>query len=358
MNIYLKSILYLSITLLVGCSAGSKNQMTAQEEKVDTTLVAEDSFEAVVDSGSVYCPEFLFDDKLAMLNLALATLIDSLYTHVRGEGFPAKLNREEKWMKNYRRMLCEYYYAHNTCSKNVSEYVKTDSVLNEGERMIEKDEDGGTVGMMVHNAALYSITVCREYSLLNEMKELCDDEDIRILLNKEWDAYIKMYDKALDVACGITVMNYWGGSIIGPLCSYNRNEMAKARVEAYRVVLNVVNRKKSANSNIDLKGAKDNLINFYSDTFDKTYSEVKQYIDEESTEESKERFYETEKKTRQDINDLPALINEWIAVLEKLDKELSTKGYSRGDVKQAFSKMFMRWKDILNEGVDSPPGEE
>ena len=350
MNIYLKSILYLSIILLVGCSAGSKSQMTTQEEKVDTIIVSEDSIEEV-DSSSVCNPEFLFDSKLAMSNPSLAALIDSLYTHVRGEGFPAKLNREEKWMKNYRRMLCEYYDAHNLGNKNASEYFKTDSVLNEGERMIEKDEDGGTVGMMVHNAALYSITLCREYSLLTQMKELCDDEAVRVLLDKEWDAYNKMYDKALDVACGITVMNYWGGSIIGPLCSYNRNEMAKARVEAYRSVLNVIKRKKSANSNVDLNGARDNLISFYSDTFDKTYSEGKEYIDEELNEESKERFYETAKQIRQDIKDLPALINEWIAVWEKLDKELSEKGYSRCDVKHVFSAMFMRWKDILNEDV-------
>ena len=351
MNIYLKSILCLLVILLVGCSAGSKSQMTTQEEKVDTTLVAEDSFEAVVDSSSVYCPEFLFDSKLAMSNPSLATLIDSLYTHVRGEGFPAKLNREEKWMKKYRRMLCEYYDVHNLGNKNASEYVKTDSVLNEGERMIEKDEDGGTVGMMVHNAALYSITLCREYSLLNEMKELCDDEAVRVLLDKEWDAYNKMYDKALDVACHITIMKYWGGSIIGPLCSYNRNEMAKARVETYRNVLSVVKREKSANADVDLNGARDNLISFYSDTFDKTYANVKEWVDEESTEESKERFYETEKQTRQEIKDLPVKINEWIAVLEKLDKELSTKGYSRCDVKKVFSTMFIRWKDVLNEDV-------
>lgn len=350
MNIYLKSILCLMVILLVGCSAGSKSQMTTQEEKVDTIIVSEDSIEEV-DSSSVCNPEFLFDSKLAMSNPSLATLIDSLYTHVRGEDFPAKLNWEEKWMKKYRRMLCEYYDAHNLGNKYASEYFKTDSVLNEGERMIEKDEDGGTVGMMVHNAALYSITVCREYSLLNEMKELCDDEAVRVLLDKEWDAYIKMYDKALDVACHITMMKYWGGSIIGPLCTYNRTEMAKARVEAYRNVLNVVKRKRSSNSNIDLKGAKDNLISYYSDTFDKTYSEVKQYIDEESTEESKERFYETEKQTRQEIKDLPVKINEWIAVLEKLDKELSTKGYSRCDVKKVFSTMFIRWKDVLNEDV-------
>lgn len=350
MNIYLKPIFCLSIILLVGCSAGSKSQMTTQEEKVDTIIVSEDSIEEV-DSSSVCNPEFLFDSKLAMSNPSLATLIDSLYTHVRGEGFPAKLNKEEKWMKNYRRMLCEYYDAHNTCSKNVSEYVKTDSVLNEGERMIEKDEDGGTVGMMVHNAALYSITVCREYSLLNEMKELCDDEAVRVLLDKEWDAYIKMYDKALDVACHITMMKYWGGSIIGPLCSYNRNEMAKARVETYRNVLSVVKREKSANADVDLNEARDNLISFYSDTFDKTYANVKEWVDEESTEESKERFYETEKQTRQEIKDLPVKINEWIAVLEKLDKELSTKGYSRCDVKKVFPTMFIRWKDVLNEDV-------
>lgn len=342
--------MYLSIILLVGCSAGSKSQMTTQEEKVDTIIVSEDSIEEV-DSSSVCNPEFLFDSKLAMSNPSLATLIDSLYTHVRGEGFPAKLNREEKWMKNYRRMLCEYYDAHNTCSKNVSEYVKTDSVLNEGERMIEKDEDGGTVGMMIHNSALYTIMVCREYSLLSEMKELCNDEDIRILLNKEWDAYNKMYDKALDVACHITMMKYWGGSIIGPLCTYNRTEMAKARVEAYRNVLSVVKREKSANADVDLNGAKDALISFYSDTFDKTYANVKEWVDEESTEESKEEFYKTAKQTRQEIKDLPVKINEWIAVLEKLDKELSTKGYSRCDVKKVFSTMFIRWKDVLNEGV-------
>lgn len=350
MNRYLKSILCFSIILLVGCSAGSKSQMTAQEEKVDTTLVAEDSIEEV-DSSSVCNPEFLFDVELAASNQELVVLIDSLYMHVRGEGFPAKLNREEIWMKNYRRILCEYYDARNTGVGIASEYVKTDSVLNEGERMIENDMDGGTVGIMIHNSALYTIMVCREYSLLNEMKELCDDEAVRVLLDKEWDAYNKMYDKALDVACGITVMNYWGGSIIGPLCSYNRTEMAKARVEAYRNVLNVVKRKKSANSNGDLNGAKDNLISYYSDTFDKTYSEGKEYIDEELNEESKERFYETEKQTRQDIKDLPALINEWIAVWEKLDKELSEKGYSRCDVKHVFSAMFMRWKDVLNEDV-------
>ena len=357
MNIYLKSILCLLVILLVGCSAGSKSQMTTQEEKVDTIIVSEDSIEEV-DSGSMCNPEFLFDVELAASNQELVVLIDSLYMHVRGEGFPAWLAREERWMKNYRRILCEYYDARNTGVGIASEYVKTDSVLNEGERMIENDMDGGTVGIMIHNSALYTIMVCREYSLLNEMKELCDDEAVRVLLDKEWDAYNKMYDKALDVACGITVMNYWGGSIIGPLCSYNRNEMAKARVEAYRSVLNVIKRKKSVNSNIGLKGAKDALISFYSDTFDKTYSEGKEYIDEELNEESKERFYETAKQTRQDIKNLPALINEWIAVWEKLDNELSEKGYSRCDVKQAFSKMFMRWKDILNEGVDSPPGEE
>lgn len=350
MNIYLKSILCLLVILLVGCSAGSKSQMTTQEEKVDTIIVSEDSIEEV-DSSSVCNPEFLFDSKLAMSNPSLATLIDSLYTHVRGEGFPAKLNKEEKWMKNYRRMLCEYYDARNTGVGIASEYVKTDSVLNEGERMIEKDEDGGTVGMMVHNAALYSITVCREYCLLAQMKELCDDEAVRVLLDKEWDAYKKMYEKALDVACGITVMNYWGGSIIGPLCSYNRNEMAKARVETYRNVLSVVKREKSANADVDLNGARDNLISFYSDTFDKTYANVKEWVDEESTEESRERFYETEKQTRQEIKDLPVKINEWIAVLEKLDKELSTKGYSRCDVKKVFSTMFIRWKDVLNEDV-------
>lgn len=350
MNIYLKSILCLLVILLVGCSAGSKSQMTTQEEKVDTIIVSEDSIEEV-DSSSVCNPEFLFDVELAASNQELVVLIDSLYMHVRGEGFPAKLNREEKWMKKYRRMLCEYYDARNTGVGIASEYVKTDSVLNEEERMIEKDEDGGTVGMMVHNAALYSITVCREYSLLNEMKELCDDEAVRVLLDKEWDACKKMYEKALDVACGITVMNYWGGSIIGPLCSYNRNEMAKARVETYRSVLSVVKREKSANADVDLNGARDNLISFYSDTFDKTYANVKEWVDEESTEESKERFYETEKQTRQEIKDLPVKINEWIAVLEKLDKELSTKGYSRCDVKKVFSTMFIRWKDVLNEDV-------
>lgn len=301
-------------------------------------------------TDSICSAVFLFDVNLEKSNRALAELINNIYVHVTREDFPVEMKVEEDWMRDYRRKLCVYYDMNGLGSSAVSEYVKTDSVLKEGERMIEKDPFDSTLATTYHLLALYTIAVFREYSLLAQMKEICGDEAIVVLLDKEWKAYRGVYEKALNVARSITETAYWGGSITGPACANIMNEMTRARVEAFRNIIYLVGGKISGKNEGGLKEAKMILLKRYSDTYDKTFKDIKDYIDEDATETSKEMFYDIDKETRRDLKELPALMDEWIAIWGELSKKLHDKS-----VECAMSSMLNEWVKI---GTEDWCGEE
>ena len=326
-------LIVLSTFVFVGCNSGA----TTEEASEETDFTYEADNLRSWASDTVYS-----------LNPELLGLLDTLYQHVRSNTFPSNARNEEKWMSEYRQRLCAYYDAHKMGDDTVSVYAKADTVLNEGVRLIESDEDWSTMGTIVKNSMERTFDVLREYGLLTQLVAHCGSEKLQELVYQEWDLYGKLSKKMMSVSTGITTLRYFGGSYIGMVTSGTALEISASRREMIQTILDINEGESWENKGINLdiaqrlllecsiKEVKSIVAEMKSDPSDSPYGE----------KNSKIRYEEEIMATEKAIDELRPLLKKWCVLWANIDKEMPSA--QSHDMEHAASYMLMNWAIITS----------
>jgi len=334
MNNYLKILGVALATLwFAGCvnNEGVKPQQGMTREAYLNTL---DS--TMVASSLV----FWTSDTAWQANAELLVLLDKLYQHVTDEVFATDVRVEERWMSEYRTSLCSYYDAHYASTAAMDCYAKADSVLNEGVRLVELDGDWSTAGSMAKLGIESVFNASREYGILSKMLECSEDESTREMVLAEWDLYERMANLMGTVASEYISLNFWGGSIAGPLSINTIVELGDVRRAMYADVNHVLNNEKMQGEGVYLPTARQTLI----DCCTRLIADVELFKEQE---DERECFEEVRGNAQQAIKELNALIPQWIGVWNQLDEALASDG-SRHELELVASELLVGWASIMS----------
>lgn len=288
---------------------------------------------------------FWTSDTAFEVNSELMLLLDTLYRHVREDDFAIDVRAEERWMSEYRKRLCSYYDDHAFGYDTISVYSKTDSVLNEGAKLLKIGCQGSTMEMIVNNSVELTFDRCRDYSLLSQVIEECENEDVKSLIYQEWALYEQMAGKVGTIASNLVGLKFWGGSIVGPLGSCKLLQVSQTRRDMYQTIDNIIKGVEWDATGAYLK----NTERFFFDCCFTSLKKIEDETEEFFNSEDRDRvgmINETIEETENQIRDLRPVMDEWIVVMDKLDEEL-THDLNRHDVERAASYMLMKWSSIV-----------
>ena len=272
----------------------------------------------------------------------LMLLLDTLYQHVKTDSFPSKVRTEEKWMSDYHSRLSAYYDSHSLGSDTISIYAKADSVLNKGKWLLELGSQWSTTEMVVYNSTVFTFDRCREYGLLTQVINSCENERARELVYQEWSLYEQMLTKIGPIASNLVCLDYWGGSITGPLSTSIYLKILQTRIDMYQTILDIMKGDGWDSTGVYLSNAERFFFDCCATSVKRTGEINKEY--EGKNPES--GYYETIEKTKVAIQELRPLVNEWISLMDKVDEELTHDG-SRHSVERAASYMLMKWASLV-----------
>jgi hypothetical protein len=290
---------------------------------------------------------FWTSDTAFSTNANLLLLLDTLYQHVRMEDFPSEVKMEEKWMADYRSRLVVYYDS-SYGSDTLSIFIKADSVLNEGARLLELGNSWTTMEMIVNNDAQYTLDRCREYSLLTRLVNSGETNEAKELVYKEWALYERMLKKMGLVVANMVSLNYWGGSICGPLRTASYLQLSQSRRDMYQTLLNIVNSDGWDNTGVYPENAKRLLFDCFDTAIKRIEKEADKLYAEFEGKERSEGFDEAIRETKSAMQELKPIVDEWIVLLDKLDDALTRDG-NRHSVERAASYMLIKWASIVTD---------
>ena len=344
-----KLLIYCLSMLLLGCVNNNKENRDSLKGTNSTGMTREEymnSLDSVELQNSLV---FWAPDTSFTTNADLLLLLDTLYQHVRMEDFPSEVMMEEKWMADYRSRLVAYYDSSYAYGKDtLSIFIKADSVLNEGARLLELGNSWTTMEMIVNNDAQFTLDRCREYGLLTQLINICETNEAKELVYKEWALYERMLKKMGLVVANMVSLNYWGGSICGPLRTASYLQLSQSRRDMYQTLLNIVNSDGWDNTGVYPENAKRLLF----DSFDTAIKRIEKNADDLYAKfEDKERrdgIDETIWETKSATQELKPIVDEWIVLLDKLDDVLTHDG-NRHSVERAASYMLIKWASIVTE---------
>jgi SanA protein len=283
----------------------------------------------------------------------LISLVNTLVRHVDNNGNKRSVNivKEEKWMMNFRKKLCAYY----DCLKldgNIPDYAKVDTVLNIAERCCENSSDMTTVGMINNNISCSAINVCREYRLLSEFLNCCANDKQKKLIYQECEQYVKMYIVMEALITEITFLNYWGGSIVGPLCTYHHRELSSARIAMYKTMIQMAKREYSNSSNESLNNAEyvllkqlhNSILDLLKESGD--WQKELKMIDKESFL----HFKTTIKETKEYQSRFKPLVENWTSQWRMLENSFDSN--KKLHMEAAASQLLLDWSKVVSSIKD------
>ena len=335
-----KITLISTLVFLIGC---------VSKPAIETSSITRDAYLQSLDSAEwqnslITCTS----DSAFKTNAELMLLLDTLYQHVREDRFPSDVKTEEKWMSEYRTKLCSYYDSYSLGNNTISTYAKADSVLNEGVRLLELDNNWSTMEMVVYNSTLFTYDRCREYGLLTHVISCCEKEEAKELVYQEWTLYEQMLEKIGLIASNMVCLNYWGGSIRGPLGTASYLQILDSRMDMYKTILDIIEGQGWDNSGVPLANAERFLFDCCTSTIERIVKESDEFYSEYEGKEPADGFYETIHETQATIEELRPIIKKWIILMDKVDSEL-THDSSRHSIERAASYMLMKWASIVTE---------
>ncbi len=278
----------------------------------------------------------------------LMLLVNTLVSHVENNGKDRSANiiKEEKWMTSFRKKLCAYYDSFSL-DTNLSDYAKVDTVLNIAERCCENSSDQTTAGMIKNNISCSAINVCREYRLLSEFLGCCDNDKQKRLVYQECEQYVKMYVVMEALITEITFLNYWGGSIAGPLCTYYHREVSGARIAMYKTLIQSAKGKNSERGVGNLKDAKQMLADQLHKSIYGFLNESRDWQKEleEIDNNSFMHFKAMVKETKDYYTKFKPLVENWNTQWRKLENSFDMNMRRYMDV--VASQMLLDWSKVV-----------
>ena len=335
--------------LLLGCGNISKEERDSLKG-INSTGMTREEYLNSLDSADLQNSLILMaSDTDFSTNADLLILLDTLYQHVRKDDFPSEIKTEEKWMSDYRSKLAAYYDSSHG-KDTLSIFIKVDSVLNEGARLLELDSDMSTMGMIVNNSVRLTLYRCREYGLLTQLVESCETNEAKELVYKEWALYELMLKKIGHIAANIATLNYWGGSLAGPLRTALYLHISQSRRDMYQTLLNIVRNEEWDDTGVYPENAKRLLFDCCATAIKIIENEADKCDREYDSEDMRKEFDNTVKETKLVTQELRPIVDEWIVLLDQLDEAL-THDNNRHSVERVASYMLMRWASIVTKKI-------
>lgn len=251
-------------------------------------------------------------------------------------------------MSNYRFKLYSYYQSHYPGNNTIPIYAKADSVLNRGEWLLELSNHWSTMEMVVYNSATYTFDKFREYSILTQVISNCENDEAKNIVYKEWSLYDKMFEKFGPIASNFICLNYWGGSITGPLGTGAYRQLSQIRRDIYQTILNIIKGEEWDATGVYPSNAEHFFFDCSTTTLKRIVDESDEFYKEYEGKEPENGFYETINETKVAIDELRPLVKEWISHMDEVDRELTHDG-SRHSIERAASYMLMKWASIVTE---------
>ena len=308
---------------------------------------SKDEYLAAMDD-SIQTESLIFwtSDTAYSTNPELMLLLDTLYQHVRADEFPLSAKEEEKWMKAYRLRLCSYYDSHEKDFENMTEYEKASYILDEGTRLVELDGDDSTMGMIVKNSTIYTFDVMREYCLLSRVLGKCNSVETLELFYKEHDLYTQMSKLMASIAVGLARINFWGGSIVGPISTERNLGIIKSRLDMYKTILDITSKDSWESTGVFIENAQQLLLDCSVKAVEDYSSDMREYLNDEENEEELERYDETVNDTKEAVEELRPLLKEWGILWNNIDEDMTHDG-NRHEMERAASNMLVKWASMV-----------
>ena len=202
--------------------------------------------------------------------------------------------------------------------------------------------------MVVYNSTIFTFDRSREYCMLTRLINSCESDEAKELVYKEWSLYEQMFKKIGPIASNMVSLNYWGGSITGPLSTASYLQISESRRDMYQTILDIVKGDGWDNTGVFPENAERFFFDCCATALNRTIKEADDFYKEYEGKERSESFDDAIMKTGIEIDELRPIMKEWIVTLDKLDDEL-THDSSRHAVERAASHMIMKWASIVTE---------
>lgn len=266
--------------------------------------------------------ESLIADTILKTNPKLVALIDSLCRYVLKDSFASStLENNVKWMNKYRNQLCSYYSTNKLGTDAISPYAKADTVIEASRRLWELDSDESTAGMVISNNAERTRLIFQQYNEYAQLLELCETEEQRGLLKNEFRAWLDLEDLISKIYRDCVYLNYWGGTIIGPISSAGILRILELHISLYRKDRDILGNDfhSSKDNGVFIESGKDSLLN-------SCQLALTEYIYEDEKSEEYKMLIAT---VKQSISILPTAIDNWISARELWTDKVCTDGFRR-----------------------------
>lgn len=342
-----KLLIFCMSMFLFGCGNNTKEEWNRLKGTNSTGMTREEYLNSLDSADLQNSLVYWASDTAFNTNANLLLLIDTLYQHVRKEDFSSDVKKEEKWMADCRSRLAAYYdlsYGKDT----LSIFIKADSVLNDGVRLLELGCDRSTIGVIVDNVAQLTLNRCKEYGLLSQLIESCKTNDAKELVYKEWALYEQMLKKIRFITANMANLNYWGGSIAGMLRTASFLHISQSRKDMYQTLLNVARNEDWDDTGVYPENAKRLLFDCCATAIKVIENEVDECDRENESDEMSKEFDNTIKETKSVTQELRPIVDDWIVVLDQLDDAL-THDNNRHNIERAASYMLMKWASIVTK---------
>lgn len=330
-------ILFLACFMsLVGCANNKQTQMKEEEQANIDNMENHNEYKSL----SLSIP-----DTILNTNPELVMLFDTLYQYVRHDSMSKMIIDKKNWMNQYRQSLCDYFNKHHLGNDTISIYAKTDTVINNIERLFDLNDDWSTMGVIERNSTMNALYKYREFNFLSQIENYCTDSVESELLNQEIALFDEMCTTMGKVAVNIVYLNYWGGSIVGPLATSMSNSLINTRIEMCKTILGIMNGDGWPDKGVYPDIAKKMLLDSCAMAINTAVEGNKEAL-EEIGKEIEPEFNETEKKAEAALKDISPLLDKWVVVWDKLDEAL-THDSSRHAMERAAAHMLYEWASLV-----------
>ena len=279
------------------------------------------------ESANVESLEFWTTDTILKTNRELVALMNPLYQYVHTNALSAlTLEKDLKWMNEYRKKLCTYYNANNLGINTISPYAKADAVIEASRELWKLASDDSTMGMNVRNGVEYTRLIFEQFNEYTQLLDICKTEKQRKLLKDEMMAWFELEELLSKTYTDCMYLKYWGGSYASSASSTGMLKILESHITLYRKDKSILKNDLEAwdSQGIYVECVKELPINCF-------LTKLKESIYEE---ESGEGYKEQVKTTKQGISELSSKINKWITAHQAWIKE--TEEYNSEDISEKY----------------------
>lgn len=324
------------INLMLLCTFGCNNPKTQATD--GTQLI-----DFLINDSNDESLAFWTADTIIKTNPHLVRLMDSLYQYVVRNELPENDDRtNRKWMQEYRNQLCNYY-KETRQSDSISDFAMADSIIAEANALWSLDNDESTMGMIISNGVERTRLTFQQYNEYEKLNSICESEEQREILLEEFTEWLKLESLFYRIFANCVDLQYWGGTIRGPMVTRGELEILKTHIELYKkeysIISNSVNQWED--NGTFLRPAQNLLISCSKQALEKC--DYNPCHGEDSIE-----YNEIYKETKSLLNKLPDHIDTWCKSRQPWEENEMYPGWLCRECPRHTSEVLIKLAHIIS----------